>query len=270
MPGWVSTAMLQANLHMSVTARGSFRHGRESQLADDCKWQHQQTQLGKLSAAAHRVGCDRAEGQCCKCLARGKGEIMLCGCDRALLCTAIPAHGHPSIVFCLIMCFDHVQRAQKLHILAARLTCWCALQLCQYTAIAILSHHATPQLIYFTVGMSIMHMLLAFVHMLLAWYICAANGTPGPSSYSPTTAATASRKAAFSLRARPHIPSRSSSGPGPGHYPCASDRPHVGKAPNSPRYTFGVKSGISTEGDRKPGPSGELCCRQCLVSVVWA
>lgn len=90
---------------------------------------------------------------------------------------------------------------------------------------------------------------------------CAANGTPGPSSYSPTTAATTSRKAAYSLRARPSTPSRSSSGPGPGHYPCTSQKAHVGRAPNSPSYTFGLKTALSTEGDRKPGPAGKLHCR---------
>ena len=86
---------------------------------------------------------------------------------------------------------------------------------------------------------------------------CAVDIKPGPGAYSPSVAATASRKAAFSIQARPHASKRGSSSPGPGQYGSASGKQHVGTSPNAPCYTFGLKTLGDKESERKPGPAGE-------------
>ena len=84
----------------------------------------------------------------------------------------------------------------------------------------------------------------------------AVDPKPGPGAYSPSTIATSSRKAAYSIQARPYASKQSSSGPGPGQYGTASVKQHVGTASNAPRYTFGLKTLMDKESERKPGPAG--------------
>jgi len=83
------------------------------------------------------------------------------------------------------------------------------------------------------------------------------DSKPGPGAYSPALTATTSRKAAFSIRARPQVSTHGSFSPGPGQYGTAPSKPHVGLAPNPPCYTFGLKTLRDKEAERKPGPAGE-------------
>lgn len=80
--------------------------------------------------------------------------------------------------------------------------------------------------------------------------------------------ATTSRKAAFSLRAKPHAARQESSTPGPGQYGSHPSKPHVGLAPNAPCYTFGLRTlGDREAEERKPGPAGTQFLVQCLWSL---
>jgi len=90
------------------------------------------------------------------------------------------------------------------------------------------------------------------------------DSKPGPGAYSPALTATTSRKAAFSIRARPQVSTHGSFSPGPGQYGTAPSKPHVGLAPNPPCYTFGLKTLGDKEAERKPGPAGEPA-EFCLV-----
>ncbi|KAL0055226.1 hypothetical protein WJX82_009017 [Trebouxia sp. C0006] len=81
------------------------------------------------------------------------------------------------------------------------------------------------------------------------------DSKPGPGAYSPALTATTSRKAAFSIRARPQVSTHGSFSPGPGQYGTAPSKPHVGLAPNPPCYTFGLKTLRDKEAERKPGPA---------------
>ncbi len=83
------------------------------------------------------------------------------------------------------------------------------------------------------------------------------DSKPGPGAYSPALTATTSRKAAFSIRARPQASSHGSFSPGPGQYGTGPSKPHVGLAPNPPCYTFGLNTLGDKEAERKPGPAGE-------------
>ncbi|DBA77331.1 TPA: Outer dense fiber protein 3 [Trebouxia sp. C0005] len=81
------------------------------------------------------------------------------------------------------------------------------------------------------------------------------DSKPGPGTYSPALTATTSRKAAFSIRARPQVSTHGSFSPGPGQYGTGPSKPHVGLAPNPPCYTFGLKALGDKEAERKPGPA---------------
>ena len=94
------------------------------------------------------------------------------------------------------------------------------------------------------------------------------DSKPGPAAYSPSITATASRKAAFSLQARPHASKQGSSSPGPGQYGSASSKQYVGTSPNPPRYTFGLKTLGDKESERKPGPAGEWVSTLVFVSTA--
>jgi len=89
------------------------------------------------------------------------------------------------------------------------------------------------------------------------------DSKPGPGAYNPSVTPTTSRKAAFSIRARPQAVSQGSFSPGPGQYGSGPSKPHVGLAPNAPCYTFGLKTLTDKEADRKPGPAG-----MCLLSLL--
>ncbi|KAL3149168.1 hypothetical protein ABBQ32_002001 [Trebouxia sp. C0010 RCD-2024] len=81
------------------------------------------------------------------------------------------------------------------------------------------------------------------------------DSKPGPGAYSPSVAAIASRKAAYSIQGRPHGSQQGTRSPGPGQYGNASGKQHVGTAPNPPCYTFGLKALGDREAERKPGPA---------------
>lgn len=83
------------------------------------------------------------------------------------------------------------------------------------------------------------------------------DSKPGPGAYNPSATATVSRKAAYSIQARPHASKQGSFMPGPGQYGSASGKQHVGTAPNPPCYTFGLKTLGNKESERKPGPAGD-------------
>lgn len=96
------------------------------------------------------------------------------------------------------------------------------------------------------------------------------DSKPGPGTYSPALTATTSRKAAFSIRARPQVSTHGSFSPGPGQYGTGPSKPHVGLAPNPPCYTFGLKALGDKEAERKPGPADEpsnFCLLQSMSAL---
>ena len=103
--------------------------------------------------------------------------------------------------------------------------------------------------------------------MILAWS-SAVDSKPGPGAYSPSVAAIASRKAAYSIQGRPHGSQQGTRSPGPGQYGNASGKQHVGTAPNPPCYTFGLKALGDREAERKPGPAGGCPAYLVLLSAA--